>query len=232
VRELLELAHTADRIVLQRREHARLSHALTGSVSAGVAGLATVPVASVPELWSRHGRTTRLVAGVDGTGPGNPMVEWAFGEAALLDAQLALVHSWFMPSIYEEAFIGPGAVNLSREATRLQIEQLLRVCRSAFPSVDVRLDVTHAQPVDALVGASRHADLLLVGRRRSRGMVHLGRLARSVLRRSECPVEVIPLEPVDVGPPWTTRGSAAESETSALTTRNPVRTTRMGANRE
>ena len=213
VSELVQLAHTADRIVLQRRQNARLSHALTGSVSADVAGLAPAPVVSVPELWSRTGVTTRLVAGVDGTAPNEAMLEWAFREAALLDAQLTLVHAWFKPSIYEEAFIGRGAVNLSRDATRLQIEQQLHACRSAFPSVDARLHVTHAQPVDALVEASRHADLLLLSRRRTRGVAHLGRMARSVLRRAGCPVGVIPLGTLGTGSPRRPRGSRAHSGT-------------------
>jgi nucleotide-binding universal stress UspA family protein len=199
VTELVGLSSTAGIVVLQRRRHAQVRHALMGSVSAGVASRAPVPVVSVPALWSGPGRTTRLAAAVDGTERNEAVIEWAFREAALLDATLTLVHAWFVPSVYQEAVIGRTAVNLSREATRLHIEEQLASWRSAFPSVDARLRIVHAQPVDALLEASRHADLLLVGRRRTHGMVHLGRLARSVLRKAECPVGVLAQTAPDSG---------------------------------
>ena len=68
VSELVDLGSTADRIVLQRRQDAQLRHVLTGSVTAGVASRAPVPVLSVPETWSGTGQVTRLAAAVDGTG--------------------------------------------------------------------------------------------------------------------------------------------------------------------
>ena len=126
------------------------------------------------------------------------------------------MHAWFIPSVYEEAVVGRGAVTRSREATRLRIEEQLARGRSAFPAVEARLDIVHAQPVDALLEASRHADLLVLGRRRH-GMVHLGRLTRSVLRRARCPVAVVAPKVVDTSHQHTPPGRRGHRGTKTST---------------
>jgi nucleotide-binding universal stress UspA family protein len=63
--------------------------------------------------------------------------------------------------------------------------------RRAHPGVDVRVDVPHVRPIDAIVQASEHTDLMVVGRRRSHGLVHLGSVVRAAVRECHCPLIVV-----------------------------------------
>ena len=73
-----------------------------------------------------------------------------------------------------------------------QLETATADLRSAFPEVEVEIDVRHQDPASALVAASEEADLLLLGRRRHTAPLGLllGVTARALIRESRCPVEI------------------------------------------
>jgi nucleotide-binding universal stress UspA family protein len=78
------------------------------------------------------------------------------------------------------------------EETR-HLAQMVGAWAEKFPEVDVRQQVLRRDPVDALVDASRGAELLVVGSR-GRGAMRslvLGSVSHAVLHHSRCPVAVI-----------------------------------------
>lgn len=199
VDELVGLSVGADHIVLQHRQQARLLRVFTGSVCAGVAGRALVPVISVPELWSASTSKHQVLVGLDGVEGNNSLLEQAFREAAARNALLTVLHAWFVPSMYDDAIVDRVALHQWREAVRKQIDEVLQPFTKAHPSVEVRIELPHMRPADALVEESGHSDLLLVGRRRAaHGLAHLGPVARAVIRETRCPVVVVAPDGVSV----------------------------------
>jgi nucleotide-binding universal stress UspA family protein len=197
VDKLLELSLTADRVVLQHRQQARLHRVFTGSVCAGLAGRAAVPVVSVPELWTPSPPPVEVLAGLDGTGDHRALLAHAFGEADRRNASVRVLHAWFVPSMYDDAIVDRVAQHEWEESARRIVDVELLPYRRAHPSVDVRVDVVHMRAADALVERSEHSTLLVVGRRgAAHGLTHLGSVTRAVIRESRCPVTIV--APADV----------------------------------
>jgi nucleotide-binding universal stress UspA family protein len=72
------------------------------------------------------------------------------------------------------------------------LSERLAAWQAAYQDVDVRIDVSHMRPADALVAASRHSDLLLLGRGERHGYGQLSSLTHALMRESLCPLEVVP----------------------------------------
>ncbi len=195
---LLEIGDACDRVVLQHLQQSRLHRVLTGSVASGVAGRSSVPVVSVPESWAPGPSGIRhITVGVDGDGSDgsdDAVLGRAFELAAEHNGTLTVLHAWYLPAVYDDAIVDRTTLQdwTARAQDRLQASVASR--RAEYPDVDVRVEVKHMRPADAVVEASRHSDLLLLGRSRSPHHVpHLGALTRAVIRESLCPVEVAPV---------------------------------------
>ncbi len=193
VATLLELAADCDRVVLQHRQQSRLRRVFTGSVVTGLAARCPVPVVSVPEFWSSWTLADpRIVVGVDDADADPFLLDDAFATAAALRGTLTVLHGWFVPSSYAEVADRAAVRSWGTRTHDLLVERL-EPWRTVYPDVDVHVDVRHERPVDALVDASRHADLLLIGRNASPlRPTHLGSLTRALVRESLCPLEVVP----------------------------------------
>jgi nucleotide-binding universal stress UspA family protein len=76
----------------------------------------------------------------------------------------------------------------------LLLSDALRAWREKYPEVAVQPDVLLLHPAMALLTASWHADLLVIGRRTdpqaSEG--RLGPVAHAVLHHARCPVAIVP----------------------------------------
>jgi nucleotide-binding universal stress UspA family protein len=105
-----------------------------------------------------------IVVGVDGS----PESETAYAAARRLatrfDAEL-----W--------PFVAQGAKGVDR--------------RDVMPLVGYRFEAARGDPVDALVAASRHADLLVVGSRGLHGLRSLGSVSERVAHRARCSTLVV-----------------------------------------
>lgn len=195
---LVELGDTSDRVVLQHRQASRMHRIFTGSIAAGVAGRSAVPVVSVPESWAPGPSGVRhITVGVDGDGPGSSddaLLGRAFELAARREGSLTVLHAWFVPAVYDEAIVDRTVLQEWGERAHDRLEANLATWRAKYPDVDARVEVKHMRPADAVVEASGHSDLLLLGRSRGPHHVpHLGALTRAVIRESRCPVEVAPV---------------------------------------
>ncbi|MGW1875119.1 universal stress protein [Streptomyces sp. NPDC001975] len=137
----------------------------------------------------RSGAGGRIVLGVGG----KEAVRFAVREAGLRGAEVDAVRAWRAPA--HESTDHPL---LSGEPARLHEQQAVDTLAEALRDVPEQVRV-HRQTVEGparqvLPAASRTADLLVVGARRTTGHLglQLGRVAHGVLLHAACPVAVVP----------------------------------------
>ncbi|MGJ5749011.1 nucleotide-binding universal stress UspA family protein [Streptomyces puniciscabiei] len=178
-------------VVLGCRGRSGMGEALLGSVSLAVAGHAHCPVIVLrgsDDNRSRTGIRGRIAVGVGEKPAGSAAVRFAVEEAALRGVPLEAVRAWRRPA---PTTVGHPAARLQRQQAVELLEQALRDT-PAEPRIDRRTVEGHAR--DALIAASREADLLVLGARRRHGHfgLPLGRVAHGVLHHAACPVAVVP----------------------------------------
>ncbi|MFE7764400.1 universal stress protein [Streptomyces sp. NPDC057438] len=193
---LLRKSRTAALLVTGTRGRSSLTEALVGSVSLTVAAHAHCPMVVVRgshdnrALPATHGR---IVVGVGERPTSSAAVRFAFDEARRRGAAVEAVRAWRYP-----AHATTDHPLLAGEPARLYEERAAQGLEAALQDApdDVRLRRRtvegHARTV--LSGASRDADLLIVGaRRRPRHFgLQLGRVTHGVLHHSACPVVIVP----------------------------------------
>lgn len=139
-------------------------------------------------------RTSIVVVGVDDTESSRRALEWAACEAVRRGATLQVVTAWTWDAAEGAplAAVDPGTLEEIAEQTQIRaVEEV--VGAMDVPPVVAR-EVVRSTAADALVEASRHADLVVVGTH-GRGPVRsvlLGSVSQSVIKHAECPVVVMP----------------------------------------
>jgi nucleotide-binding universal stress UspA family protein len=134
---------------------------------------------------------SRIVVGIDGSELAQRALEWAVDEARRRGAVLEVVHAWTMPR--PDEFVPVVAEDAVRDAA----ERVLAVAigdlvdDSHPPEVLPRL--VEGPPANALLAASKGADLLVVGSHGHGGFVGmlLGSVSQRVLHHATCPVVVV-----------------------------------------
>jgi nucleotide-binding universal stress UspA family protein len=199
---LVELGRSADRVVLEHRQQSRLHRVFNGSVAARVAARSPVPVVSVPEFWASWTEGhPHLTVGVHGDDSDGPVLDRAFAAASSLQGTLTVLHAWSLPPLYDAAVVDRAALRVWGLSLRDLVTDGLETRRTAHPDLEVRVDVVHMRTVDALVNASRHSDLLLLGRSgQPQQPTRLGSSSRVLIRESLCPVEIVATGPSRSGP--------------------------------
>ncbi|MFG2732228.1 universal stress protein [Streptomyces canus] len=186
-------------LVTGTRGRGGLAEALLGSVSLTVAGHAHCPMIVVrgdQDDGARPGRHGRVVVGVGDIPSAPATMRFAFEEARRRGAVLEAVRTWRCPA--HETTDHPL---LAGEPARLHeqhaVDALDAALKEAPDDVVVRRRTVEGHARTVLVGASRDADLLILGARRHPRHfgLQLGRVAHGVLHHSDCPVAVVP-EPV------------------------------------
>ena len=191
VDQLVELSEDAHHVVLQHRQQARMVRVFTGSTAVGVAAHAAVPVVSVPELWSGPSNQDVVVA-LDHVGTDSALLRYGFAQALSRGAKLTVLHTWFVPAIYDDALVDLNSLHGWQDGVRARIEAALVPLRANHPQVDVHVELVHGRPADAVVERSARSDLLVLGRSgASPGASHLGAVSRAVLWEARCPVAVV-----------------------------------------
>ncbi|MEU7033728.1 universal stress protein [Streptomyces sp. NPDC046237] len=180
-------------IVVGHRGLGGFSSLLLGSVGLEVAAGATTPVVVV------RGAAEPVEAGVVLAAVRNEAdmgcARAAAREALLRKVPLRLLHIWSVKlSAGSRAALRNGGDEIPRDHVRVLASVSDRV-REEFPNLTVHADAQKSHSVPgALVDASHHADLLVVGGRRSPGYLGptLGRITLTLLQHAHCPVELIP----------------------------------------
>ena len=135
-------------------------------------------------------KSSVIVVGVDGSPAGRTALRWAIGEAIRTGAFVEATTAW----VREPATI-PGDGTPHRKHPARDLHQIVEEVRAEVPGAPDVAEVTVVgDPSAVLVGASRQADLLVVGTRAGGPLVDLmmGSVASDCVRHSACPVVVIP----------------------------------------
>jgi nucleotide-binding universal stress UspA family protein len=193
---LAALAEGASLLVLGHRGRGGFAGMLLGSVA-----LRTVARARCPVAVARGSRRAmdRVLVGVDvddATG-GRAQLAFAFAEAVLRDAELAVLHTWedqgaFYPD--PTGYYTRDHLTALVGEHRRRLDAVLEPWRHAHPDVAVEVLVEGGSAARHLVDASAQADVLVIGGRPHRdgeGM-RLGGLAYSLLHHARCPVVIVP----------------------------------------
>ena len=191
-------------VVMGKRGHHGV-RGRVGSVSAAVASHSSVPVVILPESWNPQQRESRaegesfagcVVVGVDKLGAQNRAVPLAARYAAEHGLRLAVVSvvpttSYLPMNSYElERAVQEQLKAPAKELTESVAQEL----RGDFPDLEIVTRVLDGRPADALVDASRTADLLVMGTRGYGGFrgLLMGSVSQAVLADTESPVMVVP----------------------------------------
>ncbi|MFJ3551385.1 MULTISPECIES: universal stress protein [Streptomyces] len=124
------------------------------------------------------------------------VIEFAFEAARVRRARLRVLYAWRAP---DPLTLGPGEIGLVGDPERAEewlrfLAAVLRMWRTKYSDVDVLETVAEGRPSGALLKAASGAELLVVGHRltdRPR-IVRTGPVTHAVLRRTACPVAVVP----------------------------------------
>ncbi|MEU6657686.1 universal stress protein [Streptomyces sp. NPDC046821] len=208
--QLTLAANEADLAVLGSRGLGGVVGFLIGSVSLAVVATATEPVVLVRrEVGARppapgeleSGTVRPVLLGLDIYQPCDPLIAFAFAEAARRSGMLRVLHSWSLPASYGYAAItDPGiGVALGQHASE-GLTDMLRPWRARFPGVEVTEKAVVGAAAGELLHAARGAELVVVGRQRRRPPLgprmgpHIGHVAHAVIHHSPAPVAVVPLD--------------------------------------
>ncbi len=208
---LVEMAADARMIVLQHRDLSRMMRVVTRSVSSGVAARTRVPVVVVPSAWSpepKPGAQPKVTVGIDAAARCHEVLRAAGAEASSRGARLHVLHTWSFPSPYEDIVMTRSEDEAWAKRATAEIQTELATMWSEWGDLPIEIDARHAYAADALIEASRAADLLVIGQHDPLVPVgsHLGPIARAVVRAAECPVLLADPRP---GRGWTRHGEKA-----------------------
>ncbi|MHB6904441.1 universal stress protein [Streptomyces sp. DB-54] len=157
--------------------------------------------------------STPLVVGTDGSDDALHGVDWAADEAALRGCPLQVLHASLWEPYADSTMPATGKAQARREAAaRDVVTGAAERVRLRRPEVAVSAVVREDDPVYALVDASDHAAMVVVGSR-GHGLsgVVLGSVSLTLSARAHCPVVVV-RGGRDAGPgrgPWVLLGLAA-----------------------
>ncbi|MFD6950530.1 universal stress protein UspA [Nocardiopsis sp. TSRI0078] len=201
---LLNEAGHGDVIVMGSRGLGGVRAIMLGSVGVRAASHAPCPVVVVPNLEKPPPRRNRVVVGVDGSESSRRALRFALHEALVGGSEVVVVHSWQVPLPADAESLSADDRALHEETFDRQSEEvvaglLAEVVDDRTEHLDISAVRTQSNPVDALVEASREADLLVVGSRGRggvRGLV-MGSVSQGVLQHSTVPVAVLPPESGD-----------------------------------
>ncbi|GAA1762669.1 universal stress protein [Luedemannella helvata] len=195
---LAEASRTAWTVVVGCRGRGGFTELLLGSVSAQLCEHAHGPVIVARPAEPGQGPSPGLpvVVGVDGSPGSEAAVGYAYAEADSRDVALVVRHVWWLPGGEGIAPAGGRPVDLAsleEEAGRV-VAEVVAGWSATFPDVDVQVRLSHgSDPEAALVEASAHACLVVVGSRGRGGFAGLllGSVSQALVHHAGCPVAIV-----------------------------------------
>jgi nucleotide-binding universal stress UspA family protein len=135
-----------------------------------------------------------IVVGVDETASSRRALAWAAREAVRRGATLQVITAWTWDAVEGAplAAVDPQAMMEIAEQTQTAALEVVLAELETRPVV--AREIVQSAASEALVEASRRADLVVVGTH-GRGPVRsflLGSVSQSVIRHAQCPVVVMP----------------------------------------
>ncbi|MFE6834028.1 universal stress protein [Streptomyces sp. NPDC057705] len=189
-------------VVVGNRGLGGFNSLMLGSVGLGTAAIARTPVIVVRGIDGAEETGTVLAAVRDEHDL--LIARYAAREAELHKASLRLLHVWnVLQSVGEVVTMLDGVDEIAGGHAQT-LQAVADATCEEFPDLEVQADAEKSISVaGALVEASRHADLLVMGGRRVPGPLglapNLGRATHSLLHHAHCPVLLIPRTGGDFG---------------------------------
>ncbi len=140
-----------------------------------------------------------IIVGVDGSGHSQRALEWAMKEAAIRRTSLTVltVNEAVRGYYGGTATFADDSVRTeaARDAAQAETDKVLAGLEGSHPD-PVTVRAVFGFPVDALIAASKDADMLVVGSRGVGGFTRLlmGSVASQVAQHAYCPVLIVPPE--------------------------------------
>lgn len=190
-RALIRLAADQALLVVGRRGHGTFIRLRIGATSLSVAGLATVPVVVVPDVWRpEESRQLPVIVGVDPLDPPRRALAFAFREADR--RRVPLVVASGREPVEDSSAIPAGLLPEPRDVKAL--EETLVMYRNDYPDVEVRTVHRRAHPLEVLLNLAGPTQLIVLGRHsdKVRGGFPFGSIARATLHYAEVPVAIVP----------------------------------------
>lgn len=190
---MLSCVRSASLVVIGDRGLGGFSGLLVGSVAVKLVSHSTCPVVVARGDTRTSGP---VVVGVDGSEANYPAVGYAFEAADRRNATLLALHAWTDP-----VPIAPGdMMPLVYDVEEVQAEEervlaeALAGWQAQYPNVSVVRSVTKVRIRNALIDASHHSQLMVVGARGRGGFAGLllGSVSQAVLHHAACPVAIVP----------------------------------------
>ena len=143
-----------------------------------------------------------IVVGVDGSDASRDALRWATEEARLRSAPLVAVHAWsFVPAqpIGDPGMLAvpagdlAGQLNAENDAAQIGLDQAVEDALGADSDVELERRLAEGDAGEALVAASKDAQLVVVGSHGRSGFkaALLGSVSRHVVDHAACPVVVV-----------------------------------------
>lgn len=196
-RALLAAAPDAQILVVGGSGHpGYLPGVLLGSLATQLASHADAPLVVVRgEDADRRPEREPVVVGVDGSPLSTEAIGFAFEEAALRGAPLLALHVWNdgdTTQVFSQARVYFDWEPVQETEERLLAERLAG-WGEKYPDVVVERRVVQDKPADALIEASKHAQLVVVGSRGRGGLrgLLLGSTSQELIHHAACPVLVV-----------------------------------------
>lgn len=135
---------------------------------------------------------SEVVVGVDGSPESAEALRWAAGYAKLTGARLHVVYAWAPPAV--AALTLPPLLDWSalRESAAQFPRKFVAEALGDEPGVSIRAETVNGTAAQALVDASEHADLLVIGSRGLGGLkgMLLGSVGHHCAAHANCPVVI------------------------------------------
>jgi len=140
-----------------------------------------------------------IIVGVDGSGHSQRALRWAMNEAAIRHVPLTVltVHEairgyYSGVAVYPD---DPARTEQARQAAQAETDKVLADLDGPRPD-SVTVKAVHGFPVEALIEASKDADVVVLGSRGAGGFTRLmlGSTAGQVVEHAHCPVLIVPAE--------------------------------------
>jgi nucleotide-binding universal stress UspA family protein len=194
VSTLLNQAQNADLVVVGSRGLGGFRGLLMGSVSSTVAAHAPCPVIVVHPHRDGTAFPTapigRIVVGVDGSGFSTAAIRFAVQEAAQRRVGITAVYAAPPNRGYPSPQV-PAAI--IEQITAQVVAEAMARQQILVPGIDVKTELVHRHPVQALLDQADGAELVVVGSRGRGGFTGmlLGSVSQAVLHHAGCPVAVV-----------------------------------------
>ncbi len=190
---LTDVSPHAHLMVIGSRGRGSFRSTVLGSVSVGVARVASCPVV-VCRPREGEESTRGVVVGADGSAESVPVIEFAYRQASLRGLPLTVMHCvWDVAAMSaewpvrapEEAEGAEGHVLLGESVAGLG---------EKYPDVVVELELSVGLVDQCLTGVSREMDLVVVGRHHYGALSRLiyGSMSIAVLERAHTAVALVP----------------------------------------